>query len=91
MKIKNEVKESDYVRGIRTETINFVGRPTCVHCRYFGKKSGLIYEGETPVERYENFVCRLTFEPLPRKKISNSIGCLCPLEFEKLKGEEIND
>lgn len=91
MNLKNEMKESDYIKAFRIETINFPKKAACVHCRYFGKKSGLIYEGETPIERYENFVCKLTFEPLPREKISNSIGRLCPLEFEKQKGEKIND
>lgn len=66
------------------------GRPASIVV-ILEKKSGLIYEGETPVERYENFVCKLTFEPLPREKISFSIGRLCPLEFEEQKGEEMND
>ncbi|MGI5825197.1 MAG: hypothetical protein ACOX7J_06455 [Bacillota bacterium] len=76
----------EYRKAYRITEVNFPGKPICLDCPYCRHKSGLYGD---PPKRYENFICVLTYEPLPRSEIGREIGTLCPLEFaDNIETEE---
>ena len=73
--IKPKIQKA-YITARRVTEVNFPRLPCCIDCLYFRQKSGLNKDSS---ERYQFYMCQLTYEPLTN--IANSIGKFCPLEF----------
>lgn len=75
---------TEYTVAKHTREVSFPNNiVACAYCDYCKHKTGL--HGE-PLQRYENYICVLTYESLERNKIGVQIGKLCPLEFEEKRG-----
>ena len=68
--------KKDYIKARRTTEFGFPGKPCCIDCLYFRKKTGLTKDMSS---RYQFFTCQLTYEPL--LDVTEKVGEFCPLDF----------